>query len=51
MEHLTMHMSIHFTVSQIAGVFESFLLLAPQVNNLRCCFLWNILSSLHLLPS
>ena len=31
--------------------WESFLLLALQVNNLRCCFLWNILSSLHLLPS
>lgn len=37
MEHLTTYKSIHFTISQIAWVFESFLLLVAHVNNLCCC--------------
>lgn len=33
MEHLTMHKSIHFTVSRIVWDFESFVPLAVLMNN------------------
>lgn len=50
-EHLRIHNPIRFTASQISWIYESFVLVAVHVNNLCCCFIWNILFSLHVLPS
>lgn len=51
MEHLTIHIPILSSISHIAWVLESFVHPAVHVNNMCCCFIWNIVFSLHVFPS